>query len=55
MVAAELVNEGVRPLSVSQEGGCKTNVHLLGHSTGAYVIMEAFAQSEKQGEIFKSD
>lgn len=54
-VAHELVERGIRPLSASQMSGCETNVHLLGHSTGAYVIMEAFAQSEKQGDLFKND
>jgi esterase/lipase superfamily enzyme len=33
---------------------CEINIHLLGHSTGAYVIMEAFAQAEKVGELFKT-
>lgn len=32
---------------------CTINVHLLGHSTGAYVIMEAFAQAAKNGDYFK--
>lgn len=32
---------------------CTINVHLLGHSTGAYVIMEAFANASKRGELFK--
>jgi esterase/lipase superfamily enzyme len=32
---------------------CTINVHLLGHSTGAYVIMEAFANASKNGQIFK--
>ena len=32
---------------------CTINVHLLGHSTGAYVIMEAFANAAKKGELFK--
>jgi pimeloyl-ACP methyl ester carboxylesterase len=32
---------------------CTLNVHLLGHSTGAYVIMESFAQAEKDGNLFK--
>ena len=32
---------------------CTVNVHLLGHSTGAYVIMEAFASAAKKGELFK--
>jgi len=54
-VAHELVTKGIRLLMVNQKAGCTTNVHVLGHSTGAYVIMEAFAQAEKQGDLFKSD
>ena len=50
-----LVSHGIVKLAEGQEEGCKTNVHLLGHSTGAYVIMEAFAQAQKNGELFKSD
>jgi esterase/lipase superfamily enzyme len=33
---------------------CEVNIHLLGHSTGAYVIMEAFAQAEKIGNLFQT-
>jgi esterase/lipase superfamily enzyme len=54
-VAQELVSSGIRPLAANQLTGCETNVHLVGHSTGAYVIMEAFAQSEKDGKLFKQD
>ena len=54
-VAQELVNSGIRPLAANQLVGCQTNIHLLGHSTGAYVIMEAFAESEKDGSLFKND
>lgn len=32
---------------------CTINVHLLGHSTGAYVIMDAFANAAKSGKLFK--
>lgn len=32
---------------------CTINVHLLGHSTGAYVIMEAFANAAKDGAFFR--
>jgi len=32
---------------------CRINVHLLGHSTGAFVIMEAFAQAAKKGKFYK--
>ena len=53
-VALTLVTKGIKLLAKGQEDGCKTNVHLIGHSTGAYVIMEAFAQAEKDGELFKS-
>ena len=54
-VAHELVIRGIRPLAEGQANGCQTNIHLIGHSTGAYVIMEAFAQSDKDGELFKSE
>ncbi len=61
-VAMELVRESLDLLVSAQldsaDGGddtppCKLNVHLLGHSTGAYVIMEAFAQAEKKREFFQ--
>lgn len=51
--AVELVR-GIKVLQQGQQQGCITNVHLLGHSTGAYVIMEALAQAEKDGELFRS-
>jgi pimeloyl-ACP methyl ester carboxylesterase len=54
-VAIELVRKCIKILSATQANDCRTNVHLLGHSTGAYVIMEAFAQAEKDGDLFKSD
>jgi esterase/lipase superfamily enzyme len=40
-VAIELVNSGVRMLAKGQQRDCSINVHVLGHSTGAYVIREA--------------
>ena len=52
-VASLLVTKGIMRLAAGQKIGCETNVHLLGHSTGAYVIMEAFAQAEKNGGLFK--
>jgi len=53
-VAIALVSKGVKLLARGQQDGCETNIHLIGHSTGAYVIMEAFAQAEKDGELYKS-
>jgi esterase/lipase superfamily enzyme len=54
-VAIELVDRGVALIAEGQAAGCKTNLHLLAHSTGAFVVMEAFAQAEKRGDLFKSD
>lgn len=54
-VAHRLVEDGIKRLSRRQQAGCCTNIHLLGHSTGAYVIMEAFEQAQKNGVLFKSD
>ena len=54
-VAVELVHKCVEIVARGQEQGCTTNIHLLGHSTGAYVIMEAFAQAQKDGKLFRSD
>lgn len=54
-VAQRLVSRGIKVLAKNQKSGCGTNVHLLGHSTGAYVIMEAFAAAEQDGSLFKSD
>jgi pimeloyl-ACP methyl ester carboxylesterase len=54
-VAVKLVSNCIKVLAAGQEAECRTNVHLIGHSTGAYVIMEAFVQAEKDGELFKSD
>jgi esterase/lipase superfamily enzyme len=53
--ARYLVSSGIGLIIKGQARGCQTNVHLLGHSTGAFVIMEAFIAAEKKGEFFKND
>jgi pimeloyl-ACP methyl ester carboxylesterase len=53
--AIRLVTDTIRPLAARQSNGCATNVHLLGHSTGAYVIREAFYHARKKGELHRSD
>lgn len=61
-VAGRIVKE-VLPLLVEAQAErdaagrarCTVNVHLLGHSTGAFVIMEAFAFAEKVGGLFRAD
>ncbi len=49
--ALQLVISGITPLAINQlnerKNQCDINVHLLGHSTGAYVIREAFYQASK--------
>jgi esterase/lipase superfamily enzyme len=54
-VAQAMVTGGISVLARGQAAGCQTNIHLIGHSTGAFVIMEAFAEAEKHGSLFKSD
>lgn len=44
--AMQLVTAGIRVLSEQQAPDCSINVHLLGHSTGAYVIREAFDDAD---------
>jgi esterase/lipase superfamily enzyme len=44
--AFALVDRGIRYLSAVQTPDCAINIHLLGHSTGAYVIREAFDDAD---------
>lgn len=44
--AFELVNSCIKLLAKQQGKGCTINIHLLAHSTGAYVINQAFEDAE---------
>lgn len=44
--AIRLVNDGIRQLSARQTPDCPINIHILGHSTGVYVIREAFDDAD---------
>lgn len=44
--AMQLVSDGIAILSAQQTPGCAVNIHLIGHSTGAYVIREAFDDAD---------
>jgi esterase/lipase superfamily enzyme len=44
--ALQLVTDGIALLAAEQGPDCTINVHLLGHSTGAYVIREAFDDAD---------
>ncbi len=44
--AMKLVSKGISKLAEEQTAECSINIHLLGHSTGAYVIREAFDDAD---------
>ena len=46
ITALQLVTDGIQLLAKAQGPGCAINIHLLGHSTGAYVIREAFDDAD---------
>jgi esterase/lipase superfamily enzyme len=46
LTALQLVTDGISYLSKKQTADCPINIHLLGHSTGAYVIREAFDDAD---------
>jgi esterase/lipase superfamily enzyme len=52
-VADRLVSGGIRALVRVQTGGCTANVHLIGHSTGAFVIMEALHKAQNFGTLYQ--
>jgi pimeloyl-ACP methyl ester carboxylesterase len=54
-VANQLVNEVIPMLVTQPDTPCVLNVHLIGHSTGAYVIQEAFSRATAKGELYKAD
>jgi hypothetical protein len=52
LTAFSLVKDCILNLAQRQAGGrCITNVHLLAHSTGAYVIREAFDDADDRNAI----
>ncbi len=52
MTALQLVTDCIRPLaSMQAKGNCTLNVHLLAHSTGAFVIREAFDDADDRDAI----
>ncbi|RMH34276.1 MAG: alpha/beta hydrolase, partial [Nitrospirae bacterium] len=49
--ARRLRDDGISLFSARQARGCEINVHVLGHSTGAFVIREAFSQADEKRAI----
>jgi len=46
MTAMRLMTDAISYLSSNQRPDCTLNIHVLGHSTGAYVIREAFDDAD---------
>lgn len=46
LTAMQLVTDGVKVLAAEQGPDCSINIHLLAHSTGAYVVREAFDDAD---------
>lgn len=44
--AMQLVSDGIKAFAALQQPDCSINVHLLCHSTGAYVVREAFDDAD---------
>lgn len=55
MTAMELVDGGIMLLANQQDIGCNINIHLLAHSTGAYVVREAFEDADDANKLPISD
>lgn len=49
--ARRLRDDCISLFSSQQVAGCEINVHLLGHSTGAYVIRQAFTDADEKTSI----
>lgn len=52
--ALNLVNDCIIRLARLQNNDCMVNIHLLAHSTGAYVVREAFDDADDRGAIANS-
>ncbi|EMV7409520.1 TPA: alpha/beta hydrolase [Enterobacter soli] len=46
LTAMRLMTEGIAYVSEKQKPDCPINIHVLGHSTGAYVLTEAFDDAD---------
>lgn len=51
LTSIKLVDDCIRLFTVTQLRGCAYNVHLLAHSTGAYVIREGFDDADDRRNI----
>ena len=52
--ALKLVVDCIQPFSIIQRSACEINVHMLAHSTGAYVVREAFDDADDRRKVAES-
>jgi esterase/lipase superfamily enzyme len=45
-VSMELVDKGLRFFAQQVEAGCRINVHVIAHSTGAFIVRESFCDAQ---------
>ncbi|PIE01249.1 MAG: hypothetical protein CSA81_12360 [Acidobacteria bacterium] len=53
--AIKLVDDCIKAFSIMQTDTCQINVHLLAHSTGAYVVREAFDDADDRPSVASSN
>ena len=53
--AIKLVDDCIKVFSIMQSHECGINVHLLAHSTGAYVVREAFDDADDRRAIARTN
>ena len=53
-MSIRLVSYVIVKLAARQRAGCRINIHLLGHLTGAYVFRVAFYNARKKRTLHRS-
>jgi len=49
--AIKLVDDCIKTFTLMQEDSCQINLHILAHSTGAYVVREAFDDADDRPRV----
>ncbi len=49
--AIRLVDDCIKPFAAMQTADCEINLHILAHSTGAYVVREAFDDADDRPRV----
>jgi esterase/lipase superfamily enzyme len=55
LTALRLVDDCISLFAICQQQDCRTNVHLLAHSMGAYVVREAFDDADDRRRIAEAN